>query len=216
MQNAHLRLARLEYRRSTSKTATSVSVHVSQYIGEGEQAHLLSFFGNDAEVAAVTAAIQENHRFELISPSGEKLRIGFGADPSCHKGSLNTACEKRVIRHVIAQSAVLHGNGSAGRTFILNDQPHTQDMMWGTLAILLGLPVIPEWGPHMLGELRRANKIKPLPGVGCAPAVIEVTREQMLAWLGRECAEGHLHFPESNGPISWGSFDPQDVLAAPV
>lgn len=63
MQNAHLRLARLDYQRSTSKTATSTSVHVSHYMGEGEQAHLLSFFGNDAEVAPVSAAIQENHRF---------------------------------------------------------------------------------------------------------------------------------------------------------
>lgn len=81
MQNAHLRLARLDYQRSTSKTATSTSVHVSHYMGEGEQAHLLSFFGNDAEVAAVSAAIQENHRFQLVYPDGTTQRIGFGSDP---------------------------------------------------------------------------------------------------------------------------------------
>jgi len=45
---------------------------LNYYIGEKEQAHLLSYFGNDAEVAAVTAAIQENHRFDLRFPDGVK------------------------------------------------------------------------------------------------------------------------------------------------
>jgi hypothetical protein len=77
MQNAHLRLARLEYTRSTTKTQTHISVHISHFIGEEEQAHLVSFFGKDAEVGAVTGAIQENHRFDIITSDGKKQRFGF-------------------------------------------------------------------------------------------------------------------------------------------
>ena len=99
MQNSHLRLGRLEYQRSSVKTNTHIAVHVSHYVGEKEQAHLLSYFGNDAEVAAITAAIQENHRFELLFPDGSKQKIGLGADAACYKGTLNlqeqTWCGRR-------------------------------------------------------------------------------------------------------------------------
>ena len=55
MQNAHLRLRRLQYTRNTEKTNTQISVHVDHYIGNGERAHLLSLFGGDAEVGAIRA-----------------------------------------------------------------------------------------------------------------------------------------------------------------
>src|SRR5580692_11694108 len=99
MQNSHLRLGRLEYQRSSVKTNTHIAVHVSHYVGEKEQAHLLSYFGNDAEVAV---------------------------------------------------STWLHGNGSAGRTFVINDDPSTQDLVWATLVSLLGVPADPRWGTHLL------------------------------------------------------------------
>jgi hypothetical protein len=69
MQNAHLRLGRLEYQRSSGKTNTHISVHVSHYAGEKEQAHLLSFFGNDAEVAAVRKTIDLNSTFRTAPNS---------------------------------------------------------------------------------------------------------------------------------------------------
>src|SRR5260370_41083191 len=102
MQNSHLRLGQLEYQRSSVKTSTHISVYVSHYIGEKEQAHLLSYFGNDAEVAAVTAAIQENHRFDLRFPDGSEQRIGFGGDVSCYKGNRNVPQHKKSVRHVMA------------------------------------------------------------------------------------------------------------------
>ena len=70
MQNAHLRMGRLEYRRSTGKTDTRISVHVDRYVGEGEDAHLISLFGGDAEVGAITAAIHEKHTFTVMLPDG--------------------------------------------------------------------------------------------------------------------------------------------------
>lgn len=50
MQNAHLRLGRLEYVRHTEVTNTHVWLHVDRYVGDGDQAHLLSVFGGDSEV----------------------------------------------------------------------------------------------------------------------------------------------------------------------
>jgi hypothetical protein len=82
MQDAHLRLGRLEYTRSSEKTNTHIFLHVDHYMGDGRQAHLLSLFGNDAEVGAITAAIHENHTFNLVFPDGKTQVAGFGKDVS--------------------------------------------------------------------------------------------------------------------------------------
>jgi hypothetical protein len=216
MQNSHLRLGRLEYQRSSVKTNTHIAVHVSHYVGEKEQAHLLSYFGNDAEVAAITAAIQENHRFELLFPDGSKQKIGLGADAACYKGTLNLQEHKKSLRHVVAVSTWLHGNGSAGRTFVINDDPSTQDLVWATLVSLLGVPAEPRWGAHLLDELRQDNKITPVTGIGCTPSVIQATREEMLERIGRARAGGSIPFPEANGPAVWPSFEMSDLLMTPA
>jgi hypothetical protein len=213
MQNAHLRLGRLEYQRNSGKTNTHVAVHVSHYVGEKEQAHLLSYFGNDAEVAAVTAAIQENHRFELQFPDGSKQRIGFGAEVSCYKGNLSLPALNKSLRHIVAVSSWLRGNGSAGRTFVINDEPQTQELVWATLVSLLGLPADPRWGTHLLEELRQEKKIIPLAGIGCSPVMIQTTREEMLERIGRSRADGNIPFPEKNGPVIWPAFEMRQLLA---
>jgi hypothetical protein len=56
MENAHLRLGLLEYVRITEKASTRIRLQVDRYIGEDRQAHLLSVFGNDSDVGAITAA----------------------------------------------------------------------------------------------------------------------------------------------------------------
>jgi hypothetical protein len=213
MQNAHLRLGRLSYQRNSEKTNTHISIHVSHYIGEGEQAHLLSFFGNDAEVGAITAAIQENHRFELHFPDGSKQRVGFGDDASCYKANLSLPQHKKSLRHVVAVSSWLHSNGSAGRIFLVDVEAETRGAAWATLVSLLGLPADPRWGEVLLRELREEGKLLPLSGIGCNPAVIHATRDEMLAWIGRAVAESRVPFPGTNGPITWPHFDLKTVLA---
>ena len=213
MQNAHLRLGRLEYKRNTEKTSTRIFLHVDRYMGEGRQAHLLSLFGNDAEVGAITAAIHDNHAFELTFPDGKKQVTGFGKDVSCYRGSLTLRDRKQSLRHLIAISAPLHGNGSAGQTFVLNYQAYTRELTWATLVSLLGLPADPRWGSHILAELRRKQKIKSLDGIGCDPVVINATREELLEQIGHSCADGKLAFPEKNGPVSWPLFDIKHALA---
>src|SRR5260370_34150555 len=201
MQNSHVRLGQLAYQRSSANTATHITVHVSHYIGEKGQAHLLSYFGNDAEAAAVTAAIQENHRFDLRFPDGSKQRIGFGADVSCYKGNLNLPQHKKSLRHVIAVSSWLRANGSAGRTFILHDEPHTQDLVWATLVSLLRLPTDPRCEAHLLEELGRDNKLVPIEGLGCDPAVIQASGEEMVEMMGHACAACDLPFPQTHAPL---------------
>ncbi len=68
MENAHLRLGLLEYVRITEKTSTRIRLRVDRYMGEDRQAHLLSVFGNDSDVGAITAAVHEKAAFSLTFP----------------------------------------------------------------------------------------------------------------------------------------------------
>ncbi|MGC2163695.1 MAG: hypothetical protein WA634_17435 [Silvibacterium sp.] len=70
MENAHLRLGLLEYVRMTEKASARVRVRVDRYMGEDRQAHLLSVFGNDSDVGAITAAVHEKATFTLTFPDG--------------------------------------------------------------------------------------------------------------------------------------------------
>ncbi len=212
MQNAHLRLGRLEYSRSTGKVQTRIFLHVDHYMGEEGQAHLISLFGNDAEVGAIGAAIQEDHRFDLIFPDGSRQSVGFGKDPSTYRGTLSLQDRKRPLRHLLAVSSFLHANGSAGRTFILNYQQHTREAAWATLVSLQGLPADPRWGDCILAELDRENKIRPMAGIGCVPVVILSTRTELLERIGRARASGFLPFPEKNGPVVWPRFTLRQTL----
>ena len=74
MENAHLRMGLLEYERNTEKIASRIRVRVSHYIGEGEDGHLLSVFGNDSDVGAITAAVYEQARFRLTFPVERRRR----------------------------------------------------------------------------------------------------------------------------------------------
>jgi len=213
MQNAHLRLARLEYARSTTNTQTHIAVHVSHFMGEGEQAHLISFFGNDAEVGAVTAAIQENHHFDVITNDGKRQRFGFGQDATVYKANLNLGQQKRTIRHIVAISSFLHANGSAGKTYLWDDDPAADTLPWASLVSLQGLPAAPSWGKDILAKMREDGKLKPLFGVGCSPAVVEATREELMERIGTSVREKVVAFPEHDGPVLWPPLQLKDVLA---
>jgi hypothetical protein len=213
MQNAHLRLGRLQYTRNTEKTNTQISVHVDHYIGNGEQAHLLSVFGGDAEVGAIRAAIYEKHTFMLTFPNGATKHVGLGPDAACYNGSLSLQGAKRTLRHLVAVSASLVANGIAGQTFIMNLKQTTKDLTWATMVSLLGLPADPRWGNVVLGEMRTDKLIRRLDGIGCNPAVVIGTREDFMTRMGQARALGLLPFPEKNGPVVWPQYAVCDALA---
>lgn len=212
MENAHLRLGRLEYQRNSGKQQTRIWLHVDRYIGEGQQAHLLSAFGNDAEVGAVTAAIHEDHELELISPDGSKSTARFGKHVACHKGVLKPAGYPRPVRHLLVSSHSLQSNGSAGKTILMNYEEETLDLAWSTLVSLLGLPADPRWAGYILAQLDVDDRVRRITGIGCEPVIIQATRADLLARVGKALIDGMLPFPEKNGPVQWPTFSLEQLL----
>ncbi len=102
MENAHLRLGLLEYVRITEKASTRIRLRVDRYIGEDRQAHLLSVFGNDSDVGAITAAVHEKAAFSLTFPDGETKDVSLGEHAACYKGAVTLPGRKHPVRHLLA------------------------------------------------------------------------------------------------------------------
>jgi hypothetical protein len=200
MQNAHLRLGLLEYHRMTEKTSTRIRLRVDRYVGEDEQAHLISVFGNDSDVGAITAAVHEKATFTLTFPDGEVKEVSLGEHASCYKGAVSLQDRKHPVRHLVAVSEQLYTNGGVGRTILLGYQ---RDQAWATLVSFLGLPAEPSWDEHVLGVVETEERIKPLDGIGCQPVLISATTEEVLAWIGNGLRSNALSFPQKNGPVIW-------------
>ena len=203
MQNAHLRLGLLEYHRMTEKTSTRIRLRVDRYVGEDEQAHLISVFGNDSDVGAITAAVHEKATFTLTFPDGEVKEVSLGEHASCYKGAVSLQDRKHPVRHLVAVSEALYTNGGVGRTILLGYQ---RNQAWATLVRFLGLPAEPSWAEHVLGVVEAEERIKPLDGIGCQPVLISATTEEVLEWVGEGLRSQALSFPEKNGPILWPRY----------
>jgi hypothetical protein len=200
MENAHLRLGLLEYVRFTEKASTRIRLRVDRYIGEDRQAHLLSVFGNDSDVGAITAAIHERATFSITFPDGTEKEVEFGEHASCYKGAVNLPGRKQPVRHLVAVSQHLHANGSTGQTFLLRYQ---REEAWATLVNFLGLPADPKWADPILRIIESKRKVEEIDGIGCEPVVISATTEEVLEWVGDGLRIGSLSFPATAGPIIW-------------
>jgi hypothetical protein len=179
---------------------------VDRYVGDGDDAHLISLFGGDSEVDAITAAIHEKHTFTVTFLDGSQKMVGFGPDAICYRGPVSLQGRKQVLRHLVAVSTSLHANGSAGRTFILHLAPDTRELAWAALVSFLGLPPDPRWGGLILEAMWIEKKIQRLDGIGCTPAAIHGTRDELLARIVRVRSLGLLPFPEKNGPVLWPQY----------
>ena len=207
MQNAHLRLGLLEYHRMTEKTSTRIRLRVDRYVGEDDQAHLISVFGNDSDVGAITAAVHEKATFTMTFPDSEVKEVSLGEHASCYKGAVSLPDRKHPVRHLVAVSEELYTNGGVGRTILLGYQ---RDQAWATLVSFLGLPAEPSWAEHVLGVVEAEERIKALDGIGCQPVLISATTEEVLEWIGIGLRSQKLTFPDNDGPFIW----PQDTLIA--
>ncbi|MGB6686904.1 MAG: hypothetical protein WBE76_03585 [Terracidiphilus sp.] len=198
MENAHLRLGLLEYVRMTERASTRIRLRVDHFIGEDRQAHLLSVFGYDSDVGAITAAVHEKAVFSLTFPDGTTKDVSLGEHASCYKGAVPLPGRKYPVRHLVAVSQELHTNGSAGRTILLR---YRREEAWATLVSFLGLPADPTWANHILGIVEGKKRIEEIDGIGCQPVLISATTEEVLAWIGDGLRSRVLSFPERNGPI---------------
>ena len=209
MENAHLRMGVLEYERHTEKIATRIRVRISQYIGEKEDAHLISIFGNDSDVGAITAAVYEKARFKLIFPSGECWDATLGEGAICYRGSLSTPGRKQAVRHMIGLSEEVRGLKSISRAFALRPDAR---QIWTNVVHRHGLPALPVWAQAMKRVLEENNRIAPLDGIGCSPVMITASTEEILDWIKAGVERGELAFPAENGPISWPCTSLREVL----
>ena len=200
MENAHLRMGVLEFERHTEKMSSRVRVRVSQYIGEGEQGHLLSVFGSDSDVGAITAAVHEQAHFRLTFPDGTELEMSLGERAACYRGSVSLAGTKQPVRHMIALSEEIRGLGSMSHTYVLRLDPVDA---WTAMVQRLGLPAVPEWAGYMMEILKKNDRIKELDSIGCLPVLVVASREEVLRWMEAGVVAGELRFPERNGPIRW-------------
>lgn len=200
MENAHLRLGLLEYVRITEKASTRIRLRVDRYMGEDRQAHLLSVFGNDSDVGAITAAVHEKAAFSLTFPNGETKEVSLGEHASCYKGAVVLPGRKHPVRHLLAVSQELHTNGTAGRTLLLR---YRREEAWATLVSFLGLPADSAWADHILAVVERKERIEEIDGIGCEPVLVSATTEEVLEWIGDGLRSRVLSFPERDGPIVW-------------
>jgi hypothetical protein len=160
----------------------------------------------------VTAAIYEDHPFELISPDGSKSTIRFGKHAACYKGVLKARGYSRPVRHLLASSQTLQANGTAGRTIVMNYGEDTLDLAWSTLVSLLGLPADPRWAGYILAQLDVDDRVRRISGIGCQPAIIQATRADLLARVGKALTNRLLPFPGKNGPVLWPRFTLDHLL----
>ena len=202
MENAHLRMGLLEYERYTEKIATRIRVRVSHYIGEDDEAHLLSVFGNDSDVGAITAAVYEQARFRLTFPGGEMQEISLGEGAACSRGSIGIPGRKQPIRHMVALSEELRGMKSLSRTFVLRPEPTE---VWTALIRRFGLPGLPEWADAVMRHLQENQRIASVDSIGSPAAVVSATCEELVEWMGSGVGRSELSLPESNGPLRWSN-----------
>jgi|SRR5579872_4627112 len=202
MENAHLRMGLLEYERYTEKIATRIRVRVSHYIGDDDEAHLLSVVGNDSDVGAITAAVYEQARFRITFPNGEMQEVSLGEGAICHRGSVSILGRKQSVRHMIGLSEELRGMKSLSRTYVLRREPTE---VWTALVHRFGLPGLPEWAEPMTKILEKEKRIVPVDSIGCSAVMITATCEEVLGWMEVAVGRGELSFPDSNGPVRWSN-----------
>lgn len=212
MQNAHERFGTLEFVKHTKGTATRVRVHVDRAVlgpAKSDQvngaAHFISMIGGDAEIGALWAAVTEGALFELQLPGDAPRSISLGPEAQCFRGSLVLAGRKRPARHLIAVSADLAKTKpgvdlEGNRTVLCENDPVFVPYR---IAYRYGLPVVPEWAPWFMRELKERKAIFPLLGLACSPVVIKGNKQTFLKWIGRALRQRLIQIPEQNGSISW-------------
>jgi hypothetical protein len=98
-------------------------------------------------------------------------------------------------------------------TYLVHLDGETKGLAWATVVSLLGLPADPRWGDVVLGGMRRDKLIRRLDGIGCNPAVVQGTRDDLMERISEARKTGLLTFPASNGPILWPHFNLRDTWA---
>ena len=212
MENAHLRMATVQYSSFSGKNLTAtVRVFCDRFAKGPEDAAMLSIFGNDGEVGAIGAAVSLGARLEATLPDGQLATIALGEKPVVLRGSFTLPGRARPVRHLLAFSqAIAHNGTGGGELFILDRDPA---FLWAAVTSFLGLPALPAWADAGIAMLEARGAIVPLFGFGCNPVLVSVPREEVLGWIGEQVAAGALGFPATNCAVSWPVYSLHTFLS---
>ena len=179
-------------------------IRVDRYIGEDGQAHLISLFGNDSDIGAITAAVHEKASVSVSFPDGETKEVSLGEKAACYRGSVSLPGRKRPVRHLVVIPQELYTNGSAGRTILMR---YRREAAWAILVSFLGLPAVPEWADSVLQilESEGLDRRRSMES-DAAPWWLRATTEEVLDWIGGHLRSQVLTFPDCKGTIGWPHY----------
>lgn len=185
--------------RHTEKISTRIRVRVSHYIGNDADAQLLSVFGNDSDVGAITAVVHEQGRFRLTFPDGQVQETSLRERATCYRGGLTIPGRKQGVRHLVALSEEIRCHGSLNRIYSPSDDD--DDVVWSTVVQRLGLPAAPEWAERMIELFEQKQRITVPDCIGFSALVVTVTGEEVLQWLEELIVQKELCLPEENARL---------------
>lgn len=210
MKNAHERLGRVAFTKQTAKHSFNVSTFCDRYASASDgMLDLLSFFGNDAEVASVHAAVFKGERLSVKFPGEKERYFNFDKDPSCYRSALQMPGMRTKLRHLVVISQRIALNGTTGVVYALANDPQ---IMWNTLVHTLGLPASPAWADWIYDRLDHDEKISLIDSRGISMIGVEATRDYMLKLIKRGVRLGRLPFPEKDQPNRFCRIPMRDAL----
>lgn len=219
MRNAHLRFGWLTYVKVTEKTTTNIKLRLDRFIGElspepprQAKAHLISVIGADTQIAAISAAISLGDRFMIEGPGVPPVRVCLERNAQVYKGAVQITGRKKPLRHLIGLSeefASASATANSGKSIMVGSQPR---FVWSAVAHLHGIPGIADWADWFGEELKTHRAVTPLLGIGCSPALVKSTKEQLLEWLSWGVESEAIKLPTTTGAIEWPSFAIKNVF----
>ena len=208
MQNAHLRLGQLEYRKlaaSNKSVSTHITVHLDRLILEpspdpsrAPRCHLLSVFGGEQEIAALHAAVAEQASFRFSGPGVTASVASVGERAHSFRGWLQIPGCRQPVRHLVALSQELFetqagGNALADRTILYSQEA---EFLVYRLGVRFGLPLLPGWSGWIAAALASRGMIQKWPGIGCRPVLVQASKRVLLDLVADAVRAGLLQIPE--------------------
>ncbi len=219
MQNAHLRMGRLEYMKAAAtprSTPTHITLSMDRAIvepsaepAESPQCHLLSVFGGDQEIGAIAAAIADEARFTVSGPGLDPHVVTLGEQPQLFRSSIQVPGRKQPVRHLVALSQELSAtqagaDPAAERTILYDREQH---FLVYRLGVRFGLPVLPTWSDWLAGELERNRFVHDLAGLGCEPVRVTANKRLLLDLISAGLRSRQLHIPDDASTVEWEIID---------
>jgi hypothetical protein len=229
MQNAHLRMGRLEFTTPPGRNSTGIHITlpmdrvIVEPAGDRDTAarcHMFSVVGGDQDVAAVAAAVAEGARFTTEGPDVSRIVVTLGENARAFRSSVTIPGRKHAVRHLVAVSEELSltqaGSSPDAQRTILCDND-TRFILY-RLAVRFGLPVLPEWSEWVVAELQGRRALTPLFGLGCRPVFVSATKSSLLNLVSTGLKRGRLAISDSASTVQWnlpGQFLAVETAIAP-